>query len=213
MVAAAVSAYLLKPEAIPQGQQLVLERLIPKEFDEWIIDSSVVPVLPSPGQQQMLDETYDQMINRTYVDSHDRRIMVSIAYGSRQTQSLKAHRQEVCYASQGFQIHNLRHQQARVAGRDITVTRMLAVARGRQEPVTYWFTVGDRVVQSHLERLLAQIRYGLTGTIPDGVLVRVSSISADEGQANREQIEFLEALLAKVPAELRGRFVGGINGE
>lgn len=211
MATAATLGSLLKPEAIPQSQHLDLERLIPKEFDGWTIDSSMVPVLPSPDRQQMLNETYDQLVNRTYMDSSKRRIMVSIAYGSRQTQSLKAHRQEVCYASQGFQIRNLKHEQVKVAGKDITVTRMFATAKERQEPVTYWFTVGDRVVQSHLERLVAQIRFGLSGTIPDGVLVRVSSLSSDPERAYGEQLDFINVLVTQIPAEHRSHFVGNLD--
>jgi EpsI family protein len=61
--------------------------------------------------------------------------------------------------------------------------------------VTYWFIVGDRAVVGRLERLMVQLRLGLSGRIPDGMLVRVSSISANPAQAFNGQEEFIGALL------------------
>ena len=208
MILAAILAVVATPKPIAKGEQPILETLIPKQFGDWSIDPAIIPVLPSPDQQQVLQETYDQMVNRTYVNSKGERVMISIAYGSRQNQKLKAHRQEVCYASQGFQVRNVVHQTARVAGADIMVTRMFAVSKQREEPVTYWFTVGGQVVQSHLERLLAQVQYGIAGTIPDGVLVRVSNISSNEQAAYQQHLVFINALLATMPPQSQRRFVG-----
>ncbi len=208
MILAAGMAVVATPKPVAKSEQPNLEALIPKQFAEWSIDPAIIPILPSPDQQQVLQETYDQMVNRTYVNTKGERVMISIAYGSRQNQKLKAHRQEVCYASQGFQVRNVVHQTARVAGADITVTRMFAVSKQRQEPVTYWFTVGGQVVQSHLQRLLVQIQYGITGTIPDGVLVRVSNISSNEQGAYQQHLVFINALLDTMPPQSRSRFVG-----
>jgi EpsI family protein len=208
MVLAAGLAILLEPKTIPKDEQPKLEALIPKQFGDWTTDPSVVPILPSPDQEKQIAETYDQLVNRTYVNSSGKKIMISIAYGSRQDQKLKAHRQEGCYASQGFQISNLEYKTARIAGVDIPVTTMLAVLKDRREPVTYWFTVGSQVVQSRFQRLLVQIQYGMTGTIPDGVLVRVSNISGDEASAYQEHLTFINALLEALPPASRRRFVG-----
>ena len=38
---------------------------------------------------------------------------------------------------------------------------------------------------------LAQLRYTLTGEIPDGILVRVSSIDRDESGAYERQADFI----------------------
>lgn len=208
MLIAGVLSSALQPKPIPPSEHPQLETLIPRDFGMWTVDRSIIPILPSPDQKQQVDETYDQMVNRTYVNSSGKRIMVSIAYGSRQDQRLKAHRQEVCYAAQGFQIRNIRTRTVTVAGVPIEVTQMFAVANQREEPVTYWFTVGNQVVRSHFERLVAQLSYGLSGTIPDGVLVRVSSINSNEEAAYREQLEFISELLMTLPQESRSRFIG-----
>ncbi len=191
-----------------QGPKIDLKMMIPKQFGEWKLDDSIVPILPSPDQQRNISETYDQIVNRTYVNGDGKRMMVSIAYGSNQDQKLKAHRQEICYAAQGFQIRSIKHITARVAGADITVTQMFAVAKQREEPVTYWFTVGNQVVQSHLQRLVAQLRYGLTGTIPDGFLVRISSLNSNVQSAFQEHLTFINEMFETMPSESRARFVG-----
>ena len=208
MLAAAGLAVAMKPAPVPPHLRPDLETLIPKDFDDWKIDPNVIPVLPSAGQKQMLDETYDQIVSRTYVNSKGDRIMLSIAYGSQQTQKLKAHRQEVCYASQGYEIKDIVHEKARVDGSDITVTRMYAVSKERHEPVTYWFTVGNQVVQSRLERLLVQFQYAFTGMIPDGVLVRISNISTEPQQAYQAHLNFINTMFAHMPPGSVRRFVG-----
>ena len=209
MLAAAGLAVAMKPTPIPKQAQPDLETLIPKQFDVWTMDPTVAPVMPTVGVQQQLKETYDQMVNRTYLNNKGERMMISIAYGSQQTQKLKAHRQEVCYASQGFEIQHFKREEATVAGVPITVNRMFAVAKQRYEPVTYWFTVGDKVVGSRLDRLLVQVQYAFTGTIPDGVLVRISNISQDESSSYVKHIEFINTLLKAVSQEGVRTFVGG----
>ena len=47
---------------------------------------------------------------------------------------------------------------------------MVATQGPRVEPVTYWFTTGDRVVLTYLQREMAQFKYALSGYIPDGYL-------------------------------------------
>ena len=190
------------------GPKIDLEKMIPKEFGDWKVDESVIPVIPSQEVKKQVEETYDQMVNRTYVNNNGERMMISIAYGSRQNQKLKAHRQEVCYASQGFIIRDFKREEATVAGMPITVNRMFAINNQRFEPVTYWFTVGDKVVGSHLNRLLVQIQYAFTGSIPDGVLVRVSNISPNEPASYRAHIEFINTMLRSVSPEGVKKLVG-----
>lgn len=189
-----------------------LEVVIPKAFDDWTTLPSIAPIEIRTGAKEMLDETYDQIVSRTYVNKKDGSLMmITIAYGSEQTQELKAHRQEVCYASQGFDVSDLHVAREKVAGREISVTRMLAVNKSRSEPVTYWFTVGDSVVQSRLERLLAQMKYAFTGYVPDGLLVRVSNMSTDKGYSYKAHIEFINRLLMEVPKDQLHRFVGALS--
>jgi EpsI family protein len=196
MVLSAGAALALKPSRVHQDTAAFdLEGVIPRSFASWSIDSSIVPIVPAPDVQANLARLYSQIVSRTYVNPRGERVMLVVAYGGEQSDALKAHRQEVCYAAQGFEIRNVLNENLRVREKTIPVTRMVAVRAPRSEPVTYWFTMGDRVVLGRLERLMVQLRYGLSGRIPDGMLVRVSSISSNPAQAFNGQEEFIGALL------------------
>ncbi|HUO44273.1 MAG TPA: EpsI family protein [Burkholderiales bacterium] len=196
MFCASGLALALKPSHQKAADAPRFETVIPQSFGGWQIDPTVVPVVPSPDVQANLDKIYSQIVSRTYINGNGERMMLTVAYGGDQSDALKAHRQEVCYAAQGFEIHGLTHVAMDVGGASIPVTRMQAVRGFRSEPVTYWLTMGDRVVVGRLERLLTQIRYGLAGRIPDGLLVRVSSLSDDPQAAFHAQDQFIRDLLA-----------------
>lgn len=185
-----------------------LEKEVPKAFGEWKLDTSVVPLPPSPDQASVLNKTYDQILSRTYINGKGDRIMLSLTYGSKQNQQLRAHRQEVCYKSQGFSISGLEHTKIRVAGATLPVTQMFAQQNTRAEPVTYWFTTGDTVVMSYWDREFAQFRYALSGYVPDGYLVRLSSLSDNPKASYAQHIVFADALMASLNPELRRRLVG-----
>lgn len=211
MVLSAGAALTLRPSSAPQPASFDLERVIPGSFGGWSIDPLIVPIVPVPDVQANLARLYDQIVSRTYVDARGERVMLTVAYGGDQSDALKAHRQEVCYAAQGFEIRNVLHGRLRLREKTIPVTRMLAVRGSRSEPVTYWFTMGDRVVLTRLERLLVQLKFGLSGRIPDGMLVRVSSISSNPARAFNGQEEFIGALLEGMRQSEVPRLLGALD--
>ena len=185
-----------------------LETQIPMTFADWTVDPAVVPIPPSPDHEAALQQIYDQVLSRTYVNRRGERVMLTITYGSSQTEQGQVHRQEVCYASQGFEVSQLRREPITLNEAQISATRMVASRYRRIEPVTYWITMGDKVAVTDLERELAQFKYALSGHIPDGYLVRISSLSADPDSAFQRHIEFADLLLANVAGELRRRLTG-----
>jgi len=197
---------------VAKEDALVLEDLVPKQFGDWTMDPNAIAVVPSEDTRELVAKIYDQTLNRTYVNSQGERIMLSIAYGGSQTRQLRAHRQEVCYTAQGFQISNLQQAAFEINRTTIRGTRMVATqGNARVEPVTYWFTMGDTVVQNYLDRQVAQLKYALSGVIPDGYLYRVSSISADAADAFRKQDAFSSQLLKQVDPRLAKRLLGEIK--
>jgi exosortase B len=208
MAGTALATPFLKPQP-SNDANLDLERVIPAQFGDWRVDPEVVPIAPTPDVQANLDRLYRQVVSRTYANSAGQRMMLTVAYGGDQSDALKAHRQEKCYEAQGFQIVALEHGTLPIAQRTIPVTRMVAVRGERIEPVTYWFTMGERVVLGRAERLHTQIAAGLEGRVPDGMLVRVSSISPGASQASfAAQQRFAGALFASVAAADLPRFIG-----
>jgi exosortase B len=207
MLGAALAAPAMKPVRA-EGMAVDLEKVVPTAFGDWRIDTGIEPVVPAPDVQSKLDRIYRQIVTRTYVNPQGEQMMLTIAYGGDQSDALKAHRQEACYRAQGFEIESLAHGELAAAGRTIPVTRMLAVRGERFEPVTYWFTMGDRVVLGRAERLKVQLASGLAGRIPDGMLVRVSSLSADTAAAFNAQRSFIAAIFTAMPSADATRFVG-----
>lgn len=211
MSGAALAAPQLKPVRA-EGAAPDLQSLVPAAFGDWSIDPNVVPVAPSAEVQAKLDRIYGATLSRTYVNPRGERMMLVVAYGGDQSDALKAHRQEVCYTAQGFQVSGLAQGELTAPGRRIPVTRMLATLGDRREPVTYWFTMGDRVVRGRLERLGVQLSSGLHGVVPDGMLVRVSSLDADASKAYASQQAFVAQLLSAVPADSAARLAGAARG-
>jgi EpsI family protein len=213
MACAALGSIALTPTRLlsDTAPKVDIERSIPKTFGDWRIDENVVPINPSPTQKAVIEQIYDQTVGRTYVNSKGQRIMLSVAYGASQTREMRAHRQEVCYAAQGFQIKDLTHEVIAISGSQIPVTRMVAVHQYRTEPVTYWFTMGDGIVRSYLDRQMAQLKYAFSGLIPDGYLFRVSSIDNNPEIAYQRQIEFANELLQASAPEMRQKLLGSAS--
>lgn len=182
-----------------------LESWFPRSFGAWRIDDSLPVVIPAPDAQALLDKLYNQTLARTYVESAGQRVMLSVAYGGDQSDGTRAHRPEVCYPAQGFDLSDNRVGELDLGGERLRVRRLMANLGGRHEPITYWTIVGRRVALSGTEQKLAQLRYGLRGLIPDGLLVRVSSIDSDKARGWALQQRFLADMRAALPPALRRR--------
>jgi EpsI family protein len=210
MVSASFLAVAAKPTAkvADLGPKVDLEVLVPKDFGRWRVDNSVVQVAPDPKVQATLNKLYNQTLSRTYINGGGERIMLSIAYGGDQSDSLQLHRPEVCYAAQGFQILREAKGALDTAFGAIPVKRIEAQQGPRHEPITYWVTVGDKAIHSGLKQKLVQLGYGVTGKVPDGMLVRVSSIDRDTSRAYTVQASFVQDLVSALSDESRTRLIG-----
>jgi EpsI family protein len=210
MFAAPVTAWYLTPtmSIAVLEPQIDLETAIPKNFANWRMAEHQSSIIPTAEQEKTLDAIYSQIVSRSYVNDQGQSVMLSVAYGSSQSKQLRAHRQEVCYAAQGFKIEGLRSVELKIDGVLLPATRMRAIQGSRSEPVTYWFTMGDKVVGSYLERELTQFRYALSGYLPDGYLFRVSSISRDAQASYDLHLQFAKDILAHTDRKLAGKLLG-----
>ena len=91
---------------------------------------------------------------------------------------------------------------------EIAAKRLSTSLGQRREPVTYWFAVGDTAIKNRVHQRLIEIKLGLTGQIPDGLLFRVSSIDDSPVNAYAQQDAFIKELLGAVPASDRKRLSG-----
>lgn len=211
MFAAAGMALALKPTArlADAASNINLETVVPAQFGNWKVDETIATLLVTPELQKVIDETYSQTLSRTYINPQGRRIMLSIAYGGSHGEGMQTHRPEICYPAQGFQVvKDSRPALLSTQYGELPVKQLVAEQGARHEPITYWVVVGNQQTQYGLRMKLAQMRYTLTGVIPDGMLVRVSSIGRDEKLAYEDQADFIRAMLAAMRDAERERLTG-----
>jgi len=189
------------------GPKIYLETMIPKRFADWKIDDQVAPIQADPERLALLSKIYNQTLSRTYINAQGDRMMLSIAYGGDQSDSMQVHKPEVCYPAQGFQMQDLVIGSFDSGYGVIPVKRMLATMGSRVEPVIYWITIGDTVAVNGLKWKITQLKYGLTGKVPDGMIFRVSSIG-EPATARPLQEDFIKVLLANLTPENRKRIIG-----
>jgi EpsI family protein len=182
---------------------------VPARFGDWREDTGQVPLLPDPALQATLDSIYSQVLARTYVNSRQQRVMLSIAYGNDQSSEATAvHRPEFCYRSQGFTVTDAGLASVPLASHTLQVQRLVAQLSGRYEPISYWVTLDETATLPGLRRKLQQINYGVQGFIADGMVLRVSTVGLPEAQAFELQDRFVAQLNGALPERLRARFFG-----
>ena len=185
MALAAVSGIAARPTPKPPGSapSYILEDTVPKQFGDWKLLPQAAAQVVNPQTQELLDKLYSQILTRTYVNPQGYRVMLALAYGDEQRGDLTAHKPEVCYPAQGFKLHSNDPAELATPFGGIAARRLSTSLGQRQEPVTYWFTMGDTAVKSKFQQRMVEVRMGLTGQVPDGLLFRVSSIDESPERA------------------------------
>lgn len=208
-VLASLLAWWLRPtKEIAVFSQSRLESVVPAQFGDWKIDPYVRPVIPDPSLLNAMSRIYSETLARTYVNGQGQRIMLSLAYGRRQNDTMRLHQPEGCYTGQGFGVRQLGQGRLDLGGRAMPVTRLHATLGSREEPVTYWMVVGGEHAVTQMQMKFAQLHFGLRGYVPDGLLFRVSSIGTDSAAGFALQDQFVRDLLSAVPPEARAGLTG-----
>ena len=209
MVLAVGLSFAIEPPKGGKADSVDLKKVVPQAFGEWSLDPQMALVVTSPDVEAGLARVYQQTLSRTYVNPKGERMMLSIAYTGDIDRQMDVHRPEFCYPAQGFDVV-VKTQDGTVSTNvgQVPVKRLVASHGSRIEPITYWITVGDTTATKGWERKLVKLRYGLTGQIPEGMLVRVSSISPETATAYQHQSEFIKGMLGAIDEKNRKRFVG-----
>ncbi|ABB73555.1 EpsI family protein [Nitrosospira multiformis ATCC 25196] len=211
MLAASGLALALKPtqKIADQGPAVDLEKIIPKEFGDWREEQHNFIQMVDPQQKELIERIYTQTLSRTYANSNGYRIMLAIAYGDDQRDSMQTHYPEVCYPAQGFELISREKGSVVSPTGSIPVVQLVtSLEKHRIEPVTYWVMIGDMPIVQGWKKKLAEMQYGLRGLIPDGLLFRVSSIDEDNRHAFEMHQAFINDILAAMPVIQRKRFSG-----
>lgn len=192
LVAAAIGAnelseHRLTFESRPERN---IRQAVPEQLQEWkqqALSSNRAVVTAGP---------YSQLVERVYINPKGYQIMLSIAYGSKQIgDELQAHRPEYCYRAQGFQITNAQDRHLTIHEQQIPIRDLMAIRQNRVESISYLLTIGHETVLPGFSRKLAQVRQSITGSIPDGMVIRVSSINIPNAEITAVHNEFITTLL------------------
>lgn len=191
----------------PNGQRaaLNLQQLIPDRLGDWRRDELAERFLVTADVKGQEWKPYNQELSRTYVNGQGRRVMLVIAYGRDQLGSLlQVHRPEACFRAQGFSLSEQHDAELALPGGDrpLQVRRLVARLDQRIEPISYWMAVGGEATLPGLQRKLVQLRYGLRGQIPDGALVRVSSLTRQPAADFALHARFIADLQRSLPGQL-----------
>lgn len=181
LLATAVAGLALKPR---RSENLLgaarLEDLVPKQIGDWQYFTASGLVLPPADQ--LRDEIYSQILTRTYVRDGDTSVMLLIAYSGAQDGTISVHRPEVCYPAGGFRLSHLEpHVFPLAPGVTVPGRAIIADNDVRHEQLLYWTRLGNHFPDRWSEQHLAVAAENFSGIIPDGVLVRLSSV----GTGNR----------------------------
>jgi EpsI family protein len=213
MALAAVGGIAARPTAKPAGSapRYLLEDTVPRQFGDWKVLPDSTAQVVNPQTKELLDKLYSQLLSRTYINSKGQHVMLALAYGDEQRGDLAAHKPEVCYPAQGFKVHSNQPNDLQTPFGSIAARRLSTSLGARKEPVTYWFTMGDTAVKSKFEQRMVEIRLGLTGQVPDGLLFRVSSIDESPQRAFQVHDAFVGDLLKAISSRDRLRLSGLAN--
>jgi EpsI family protein len=213
---AAIFAEILQPHQLMARSTPAptLESMVPRQFGSWTLVPEISPVKPTDPEGYVPDalsaKIYGQEIGRAYTDGHGDTVMLLVAYGPAQNYRLKSHRPEICYTANGFRVSE--KTEALLRYRDgappIEAMRLITQRESRFEPVTYWMRVGNEISNSVIDNQISRLKYGLQGIIPDGALIRVSTVGLSREASFKLQDRFIRDLLAAIPPSELNFFTG-----
>ena len=189
--------------------------MIPTKFKKWKeISSPFTQVGLTTDKNSLVNQLYDGVLMRTYVNDKGDQVMLALAYAREQKQDIKIHRPEVCYVAQGFEMlkkttSNISMQQSQIT-KPVAMNRLLVHNQNRSEAVSYWIRIGDAYPGDGMAARMKILREGLHGKVLDGILVRASTVlesESDSGAAYQNQEEFLKDLLNSLPPKQQAFFV------
>ncbi len=209
LAAVSAAAFVREPRvtktALKAGE---LERLIPTRIGEWDFETRSGLVLPP--DDPLSKSLYSDVLTRVYVSANRPPIMLLIAYSNTQNGMLQVHRPEVCYPAGGYTLSETQTKTLDVTPQIHIPARFFsAESASRTEQVMYWTRIGSESPTSWIDQRAAVVRANLKRVIPDGILVRTSTVLADFGSAEPVLKEFVSAMIRELSPAGRKLLIEG----
>lgn len=207
-VAAAAGAEVMRPnKRVSLLNDQKLDDVIPRSFGVWKTQETGGIIAPE-SESSLSAKLYSQTVARTYSSPDGGYVMLLIAYGNTQSDTLQLHRPEVCYPAFGFEIASSRAATLALSdSTSIPIRNLVATAGGREERISYWTRIGEYLPVDNGEQRQMRFRTALAGIIPDGVLVRISNTQPDEASSFALNERLAADLLQAVKPSIRPALV------
>lgn len=201
LLTAGVAAARVPDRPIDLVGKRKIDALIPEQIGQWRYYSKSGLIVPPADQ--MRDELYSQLLTRVYLAENALPIMFLVAQSAGQTGILQVHRPEFCYPAGGFALAGKAEHGIALPGSTLPTTSFTATSDDRIEQLLYWTRVGNDMPTTWAQQRWSVARANLRGEIPDAVMVRVSTVSANRDEAFAALDSFVQTLFASVPADVR----------
>lgn len=177
MALTAVGSYAATPRrAEHRLAKQKLGALIATDIGPWRYTSPAGVIIAREEEGEAVDG-YDQVLTRTYDAPGLPTIMLLLAYGSTQGGSLQLHRPETCYPGQGFKLSDFTELNYQFRpGEEVHARRFTASRDDRVERIVYWTRISRSFPRNTAEEYAAIFSGVFNGVIPDGLLVRISTL-------------------------------------
>lgn len=207
LATASAMAFARQPAvANPIIKEAKFDSWVPQSMGAWRVVSQSGVVLPPPDA--LSDRLYDNLVTRVYSAAGKPPVMLLLAYNNAQDGVLQVHRPEVCYPVGGFQLSETRGIDVKVGGHVIPANFFSATSPNRIEQVVYFTRLGSTYPRSWAQQRIAVMRSNLAGDIPDGIMMRVSVLGVDAGQAVELLQSFSRDFIASSSPPLRRLLLG-----
>jgi EpsI family protein len=195
-----------EPIAVPVRKE-ALDKLIPLQIGNWTYRDASGIVLPPPDA--LSDALYSGLVTRSYVSPDRLPMMLLVAYSNVQDGMLQVHRPEVCYPAGGYHLSPTQVEEVpNGVGGGISANIFSADGISRTEQVLYWTRIGNSFPTSWLDQRMAVVRANLDGMIPDGILVRLSTLAPDMPAAQADLAAFAAQLVESASPAARQLLIG-----
>ncbi len=211
LMAAGAVPFARRPVAqAPAWAGAPLAVLLPARFGGWDSSQDEAAIVLPASYDRMSARNYDTQLARVYHQAGRADILMVVACAASQLGGLLVHRPESCYPAAGFEISGDHAVTVKLgAGRQLAGRYLTAQCDARIEQVLYWIRIGNDFPTTSWAEQGAAARAALGGVLADGVLVRLSTVSADAAAALPDVAGFATELYAAAGDGGRRLLVGG----
>jgi EpsI family protein len=169
MALTAMASAALKPRSAPSAAAPDLQFMLPDDFGAWrrvAVSEAVLPAEAELGPGEAV--AYG-----AYKDEFGRVVTLVAAYGPALGDSVRLHRPEKCYSSQGYEILERKESLLEIRGRMVPVIDLATKGPSREEAVSYWLREGRGFSLHSGDNAWRRLK-GAQGPT-DSALIRISS--------------------------------------